>query len=65
MLYTPITIEQWIEERKELLASFVNDLTAGAMNGEDNHLYLQGRRDMLKETLADLAIILTGPVEIP
>ena len=65
MLYTPITIEQWIEEQKELLASFRSDLAGAAKNGEDNVFYLEGRRDMLDEVLASLAVILTGPVEIP
>jgi hypothetical protein len=65
MLYTPITIEQYLEEQKELLDSFEKDIAAVALNGEENHFYLIGRRDMLHETLRSLEIILAGPVEIP
>lgn len=62
MLYTPITIEQYLEENLQILAE-VEKQTMGFTELEAARI--EGRLDMLKTVIEDLKVILAGPVEIP
>lgn len=60
MKYTPVSIGEYIEEQKLLLAELEKEPESYVYAS-----YLQGKKDLLKIVIADLEVITAGEVEVP